>query len=752
MASQRTRKVEVLRVVSRFIAILALFAFLTIVVAPATLAQIPQAGKRRAASSHSTRQNAEFTTSGSSLFLPVATYDPGGHATVFVAVGDVNGDGKLDVVVANYCGTCGVSYEGTVGVLLGNGDGTFQPAVTYASGAQGARAVAIADVNGDGKPDLVVGHDCGLPYCDGDLTVLIGNGDGTFQSPISYVSGTLGAISVAVADVNGDRKPDLVAVGGADSNGDGAVGILLGNGDGTFQKAVTYSSGGMSAESVAIKDVNGDGRPDLLVANMRTSFYSPEGAVAVLLGNGDGTFQKAVIYAAGGQYAMAFAIADLNGDGKPDVVVAEYVTQGFGVGVLLGNGDGTFQPAVAYYAGGVPTYWQTGVAVADVNGDGKPDLVLASGCTSSSTCQNEGVAGVLLGNGDGTFQPALTFNSGGYLSGGVAVGDVNGDGRPDVLVVSPCDANCAFFTWAEGSVGVLLNNSAPRKAATTTTLTSSLNPSFIGQAVTFTATVTSTAGTPPNGEIITFYKGSTVLGTAPLSGGSAALTTSSLPAGIFTITARYPGDSGFAASTSPPLRQVVNSTTKSATTTTFTSSLNPSIYGQRVTFTAKVTTAGALPPTGHVAFTWGGIHSIGSATLNSSGVATLTRSNLNADPYPLTAGYSGDVNNLSSTSPVVNQLVLQTTSAPAITASPNPSTVGQAVTFSAKITSPTVMPTGPVTFTAGKTVLGTAQLSSGKASFTTSSLPAGSTVVTVTYNGNSNIAKSAASVTQVVKP
>jgi hypothetical protein len=122
-----------------------------------------------------------------------------------------------------------------------------------------------------------------------------------------------------------------------------------------------------------------------------------------------------------------------------------------------------------------------------------------------------------------------------------------------------------------------------------------------------------------------------------------------------------------------------------------------------------------------------------------------------ADTYPLIAVYGGDANNPPSTSAVLNQVVLETTSAATIAASPNPSSVGQAVTFMAKITSPTVTPTGPVTFTAGKTVLGTAQLSGGKATFTTSSLPTGSTVVTVTYNGDSNIAKSSASVTQTVR-
>jgi hypothetical protein len=179
------------------------------------------------------------------------------------------------------------------------------------------------------------------------------------------------------------------------------------------------------------------------------------------------------------------------------------------------------------------------------------------------------------------------------------------------------------------------------------------------------------------------------------------------------------------------------------------------MYGQKVTFTAHVTTLGPVPPTGTVAFMWkyyATTYTIGSATLNSDGVATLTKSNLNADPYAMTAVYRGDTNNLSSTSAVVNQTVLQTTSAAALTSSLNTSKVGQAITFTAKITSPTVIPSGPVTFKAGTTVLGTAQLSSGKAIFTTSTLPAGSTVVKVTYNGNSNIKGSSATVTEVVQP
>jgi uncharacterized repeat protein (TIGR03803 family) len=194
---------------------------------------------------------------------------------------------------------------------------------------------------------------------------------------------------------------------------------------------------------------------------------------------------------------------------------------------------------------------------------------------------------------------------------------------------------------------------------------------------------------------------------------------------------------------------------RDAPSTSFTSSLNPSTYGQKVTFQVTVRTSGTLPPTGTIAFTWQSFtqtYTIGTVTLDSSGVATLVKSNLNADVYPMNAVYRGDANNLGSWSPVLNQSVRQTTSAATITSSPNPSTVGQAITFTAKIASPTVTPSGPVTFKAGTTVLGTAQLSSGKAVFTTSTLPAGLTVVKVTYNGNSNIKGSSASVTQTVKP
>ena len=264
----------------------------------------------------------------------------------------------------------------------------------------------------------------------------------------------------------------------------------------------------------------------------------------------------------------------------------------------------------------------------------------------------------------------------------------------------------------------------------------------------------STGGVPPDGEFITFYKQANVLGTAWLRGGVATLTTSRLEtAGIFAISALYGGDSNFASSLSPTLWQVVNTVSQSPTATALTSTSNPSIYGQSVTFAAFVTPSPGytFPPTGKVKL-YDGATLIGNAFLDASGFARITRRLLNAGYYSLVAVYVGDSNNGGSASAILSQVIKPTATSATVASSLNPSTPGQAVTFTARLTSPTVMPMGPVTFTLGQTTLGTSQLSGGKATFTTSSLPPGSNVVKVAYLGNSNIAQSSAVVTQVVQP
>jgi FG-GAP-like repeat/FG-GAP repeat len=400
-------------------------------------------------------------------FVAGGPYLSGADGANAVAIADVNGDGKPDLVVANWCAYSSCTAPGTnVGVLLGNGDGTFQPAVEYASGGLYADSVAIAQLRGPGQPLDIIVANCGSSSqvnCvdtsgSGDVTVLLGNGDGTFNTAVSYSLGASGATSVAVADVNGDGKLDLIVATG--SNAAGLVGVLFGNGDGTFQAEVTYSSGGLSPLALAVADLNGDGKPDVVVSNQWADDTDTNSNVSVLLNDGTGKFPTPVSNLTGGFYPDSIAIADVNRDGKPDLVVANSSVGSDGglgnVGVLLGKGDGTFQAAATYASGG---YGAAAVAVADVNGDGKLDVVVANCSGSSSDCTGSaGDVGVLLGNGSGSFQTAVTYTSGSNYPFAVAVADVNGDGRPDVVAANCSSANCG---QGAGYAGVLINQSTP---------------------------------------------------------------------------------------------------------------------------------------------------------------------------------------------------------------------------------------------------------------------------------------------------
>src|SRR6266496_5562035 len=187
----------------------------------------------------------------SNIFLEAPSYGSGGHYATSAAAADVNGDGKPDLLVASECVSSTNCNNGVVGILLGNGDGTFQAAQTYDSGGLYAFSIAVANVNGDGKPDLLVANQCADVSCGtGSAGVLLGNGDGTFQAPQTYNSGGQQTRSIAVADVNGDGKPDLLVVNECSSCTNGGVGILLGNGNGTFQPAQNYNSGGQQASSI----------------------------------------------------------------------------------------------------------------------------------------------------------------------------------------------------------------------------------------------------------------------------------------------------------------------------------------------------------------------------------------------------------------------------------------------------------------------------------------------------------------------
>ncbi len=321
------------------------------------------------------------------------------------------------------------SIHDTVGNSLG-ASGLFQPQATYAVGND-PTSIATANLTGDGIQDLVVTN-----AGDDTVSVLMGRGDGTFLPQQTYNVG-VDPTSVTIADVNGDGKPDLIVTNN-DQNG-ATVGVLLGNGDGTFQTQQIFEVAG-NVNSVVVADLNGDGKPDVVVTHYQS--------VGVLLGNGNGTFQSEQTFATGVS-SVSVAVGDLNGDGRPDLVVASDsaslpFNQPATVSVLLGNGDGTFQSQQTYAVGNsfdLPT----SVAIGDVNKDGKPDLVVANISNTVS---------VLLGNGDGTFQPQQMFSTGQNRPSSVAVKDVNGDGFPDLVVTNE------FGTSVDdphvGSVSVLL--------------------------------------------------------------------------------------------------------------------------------------------------------------------------------------------------------------------------------------------------------------------------------------------------------
>jgi hypothetical protein len=317
-----------------------------------------------------------------------------GRGTNSIAIGDLNHDGSLDVVSTN-------SSVHSISVLLNRGDGRFQARLDYRVGNY-PYSVAIGDLNGDGAPDLAT---AGI----GSVSILANRGDGTFAGHVDLDAGvgwpTAGG-SIAIRDLKGDGNSDLVIVVGA-------VYVLLGRGDLTFEKRAVYQSG-TDPHSVAVGDLNGDAMPDLVTANWG------DDTISVLFNRGGGSFQPKHDYGAGLQ-PISLAIDDLNGDGEPDVVAADSGTRS--VSVLLNRGQGAFGLEREYGIGG----YGTSAAIGDLNGDSAPDLAI-------TTYPTDAIA-VLTNQGNGRFRAKVDFGMRHRLRA-VAVGDLNRDGRPDLATAN----------------------------------------------------------------------------------------------------------------------------------------------------------------------------------------------------------------------------------------------------------------------------------------------------------------------------
>jgi hypothetical protein len=384
-----------------------------------------------------------------------------GNSPAYLAVADFNGDGKLDLAVADFKqGSLAPQY--TISLLLGNGNGTFQPATSIPAPGAYPQFVAAVDFNNDGYSDLVVSTSegiaamlgrgdgtfgpaitltpieayflaladftgdgqLGLAIAGGSLTVLVREPGADFPHDTSFYAGG-GVYSVAAGDFNGDGRPDLVA---ADLYS-ASIAILLGNGDGTFQPAAYYS--GPKGAVVKAADINADGNLDLVVCGPPTP-TSASTSITIMLGNGQGQFGPPLVATTNGGF---FVVGDFNHDGKLDLAVSTKT----GLVILLGNGNGTFQPPLQIPGVTAPGF----LAAADFNHDGKLDLAVA--ILRSSTIS------ILFGNGDASFQPPVNYPVGNDPSS-IAVGHFSGSGSQDLAVAN-------YGTpFVYSSISVLLND------------------------------------------------------------------------------------------------------------------------------------------------------------------------------------------------------------------------------------------------------------------------------------------------------
>ena len=538
-------------------------------------------------------------------------------AAIGMAMGDFNGDGKMDMALIhqNY-------FEADVTVLLGDGSGGFTLAevISIVNGHRFPVAIAVGDLNGDGKLDLIIANALDASY----LTVLLGNGAGGFTLTNPTLPAGVEADGVAVGDFNSDGKMDVALTSYFNNN----VSVLLGDGAGGFTGRRTFPTGG-GPTGISAGDFNNDGKADLLVGNQVS------GSVTVLLGDGSGAFTKA----AGHDFATGIgpihlAVADFNGDGNLDVALVDNQNlPTLYVSVLLGDGSGAMNLAggspfslgstnggANFYNNPIPS-----IAAGDFNGDGKMDLVITNPYAQVD---------VVLGDGTGHFAsaPGSPLFSG-YAPTAVVVADFNGDGRVDVAVAN----------WTSDNVATLLNDS------TQTSVTGSPNPSVHGQTVTLTAAITPSAAT---GAVQFAIDGANFGSPVTVSGGTAVLSLSTLTAGSHTVTVNFSGSNGYGNSHgSLSVPQVVS---VSSSTTSVASSQNPSVYGQPVTITATI-----LPSLASGTVTFKDLDAgmvLGTATI-SGGIASLTVSSLQPGLRSIVAIYSGDSGDHASGSAYLYQQV-----------------------------------------------------------------------------------------------
>lgn len=641
---------------------------------------------------------------GDGSFASADFYDVG-HTVGTAAVADFSGDGKPDIAV-----TVPATYPL---LLLGSGSGAFNlaPDENQSYNSQNpAGSMAVADFNGDGKPDLDILDPSGSPY--GQSFVFFDVAGGRFSIPFAINPG-----ATLAADVNNDGRSDLVFLAG------GSITTMLGRGNSTFATVTTpfpYASQGVAA----IGDLNNDGKRDLLV------FEFPN--IRIWLGNGDGTFTESNLLNADGQLVVnpeTVVIADMDGDGNADIILApapDPTIPAQPLLILYGNGDGSFQAPVLLPL----TRRYNQVVVADINRDNKPDLVLSDG---------SGIAPI-TNLGSRAFSSEDHYVAGQGVSQ-LSVVDVNGDGFPDIVTANPGGT----------TITVLLNQpngKALDGAASIGTFTVTPAPSNYSEAVTLKLVMSAPPGSgtaTPTGSL-TLYVDGAYITDASLSAGSVSYTYShGLVPGTHTFVAAYNGDATYSAASFAFL-QTVNPPVY-ATTTTLVASPVTILTSQTVRLKATVTSS-VVVPAGWVTFL-DGTRSLGAQQVDATGVALLDTATLTAGTHQLSAVYHGyqDPGNLHaiyqpSTSATVTVTANAVATSTAISTSNSSLTAGMVMTLTANVTSGSAVPVGGVSFYDGGTLLGTTSLAAGASTFSTASLSTGSHSIKAVFNANATFALS----------
>ena len=690
---------------------------------------------------------AAIDPSNSAYGLVASSTPPAANAAVFyVATGDVNGDGIADLV------TLGGDSPSTLQVQLGLGNGAFSAPTTFTLDEGYPASIAIADVNGDGRADILVTNQSA-----NSLVILLGDGTGNFTVPAltpgpQYLVTGNNPYQVVVADLNHDGNPDLLVTNIGDNN----IGVFLGNGDGSFQSQVLYPAG-TAPNSLVVADFNHDGVPDVAVAT-----YG--GAIVVFLGNGDGTLRaNGTLTPAQPDPTTSITAGSLRGNGVLDLVVAS--NYGTNFEVFPGNNDGTFATPVLHTS----TIGVAQVLLVDTNNDGKLDVV---GMGGLETAPYTGYINIFAGKGDGTFAAEKDVEVDGNMDNFVAA-DVNNDGLVDFVfsnyaISAPVflgqwsttatatgvyvtgtgtqnvDASYPGDATHAASLSATVPLSPAGQDANSTVLTVSSISITAGSSIALTATVSPLATLPPEAfrGTVSFYDGETLLGTANVGvNGVATYTTAGLPTGSDPLSAVFSGNVVSAMSTSATVTVTVTAGLR--TSTVLSSSTKTPVYGQSFTLTATVSPAPTGSPLGIVSF-YAGATLLGTSSLNANGVAALAVGSLAAGSNAITASYAGNVGSIASTSAVLTLVVSKATTSTVVTSSSLAPVFGQSVILTATVKPASTDTTrGTVTFYGGTTSLGTSPVDAGGiASLAGAVLPIGTDAVTAVYSGSANFATS----------